>query len=68
MEYLENVLVFSLKQDLVYLYRSLAEEWLLFCVFNKKSKFFVVKESSGFRNRELLKKYHESFSILIFQL
>ena len=38
-EFLEKVLTFSLKLDLVFPHQSLAEEWLLFCDFNKKSKF-----------------------------
>ena len=46
-ELLENVLVFSLKQDLMYFHLSLAEEWLLFCVFSKEIKFFSAEEKSG---------------------
>ena len=56
-EFLENVLEFSLKQELVYSHKSLDEEWGFFCVFNKKSKFFVVEENSGLHKTELL-KYH----------
>ena len=65
-EFLENVLPFSLKQDLVYFHLLLAEEWLLFCVFSKESKFFVAEEKSGLHKRELL-KYHEKFPILVFE-
>ena len=38
---------------------------VVFCVFNKERKAFVVKENSGVHKRELL-KYHESFPILVF--
>ena len=65
-EFLENVLPFSLKQDLVYFHLLLAEEWLLFCVFSKESKFFAAEEKSGFRKRELL-KYQKTFPILVFE-
>ena len=34
-EFLENILAFSLKRYLLYSPQSLAEEWLFFCVFNK---------------------------------
>ena len=65
-EFLENILAFSLKQDLVYSHQSLAEEWF-FCVsFIKKRKFFVAEENSGLHKRELL-KYHEFFPILVFE-
>ena len=65
-EFLENILPFSLKQDLVYFHLLLAEEWLLFCVFSKESKFFVAEEKSVLHKRELL-KYHETFPILVFE-
>ena len=38
-EFLKKVLAFSLQQDLVFSHQSLAEEWLFFCTFDKKSKF-----------------------------
>ena len=38
-EFLEKVLPFSLKLDLVFPHQSLAEEWSFFYVFNRKSKF-----------------------------
>ena len=63
MEYLENVLGFLLKQDLVYSTQLFAKEWLFSGVFNKKSKLFVFEENSGLHKRELL-KYHESFPLL----
>ena len=47
-------------------YLLLTEEWLLFCVFSKESKFFVAEEKSGLHKRELL-KYHETFPILVFE-
>ena len=65
-EFLENVLPFSLKQGLVYFHLLLAEEWLLFCVFSKESKFFEAEEKSGLHKRELL-KYHENFPMLVFE-
>ena len=65
-EFLENVLPFSLEQDLVYFHLLLAEEWLLFCVFSKESKFFLAEEKSGLHKRELL-KYYEHFPILVFE-
>ena len=65
-EFLENVLPFSLKQDLEYVHLLLAEEWLLFCVFRIESKIFVAEEKSGLRNRELL-KYLETFPVLVFE-
>ena len=65
-EFLENVLPFSLKQDLEYVHLLLAEEWLLFCIFRIESKFFVAEEKSGLHKRELL-KYHENFPILVFE-
>ena len=58
-EFLEHVLAFSLKQDLVDFHLSFAEEWLFFCVFSKESKFFAAEEKSL--------KYHESFPFLIFE-
>ena len=39
MEILEKVLEFSSKPDLVFPHQSLTENWLLFSVFSKKSKF-----------------------------
>ena len=36
LEFLEKVLTFSLKLNLVFSQQSLVEEWLFFCVFNKK--------------------------------
>ena len=65
-DFLENILTFSLKLDLVFFQQSLAEEWLLFCVFNKKRKVFTAEENLGLHKRELL-KYHESFPILVFE-
>ena len=65
-EFLEHVLAFSLKQDLVYFYLSFAEEWLFFRVFSIESKFFAAEEKLGWHKRELL-KYHESFPFLIFE-
>ena len=65
-EFLENVLPFSLKQDLEYAHLLLAEEWLLFCVFKIESKFFVAEEKSGLHNWELL-KCHETFPTLVFE-
>ena len=39
-EFLEDVIAFSLKLDLVFLHHSLTKEWVFFaCVFNKNSKF-----------------------------
>ena len=65
-KFLENVLPFSLKQDLLYFHLSLAEEWLLFCVFSKESKFFIAEEKSSLHKKELL-KYNETFPILVFE-
>ena len=65
-EFLENILPFSLKQDLVYFHLLLADEWLLFCAFSKKSKFFVAEEKSGLHKRELL-EYHENSPISVFE-
>ena len=64
-EFLESILAFSLKRDLVYSHRSLAEEWLFF-VFLIKQEVFVVEENSGLHKRGLL-KYHEPFPILVFE-
>ena len=64
-EFLENVLPFSLEQDLVYFHLLLAEEWLLFCVFSKESKFFAAEEKSGLHKRELLK--YETFPVLVIE-
>ena len=65
-EYLENILAFFLKRNLVYSHQSLAEECFFFCVFNKKRKVFEVQENSGLHKRESL-KYHESFAILVYE-
>ena len=65
-EFLENVLPFSLKQDLEYVHLLLAEEWLLFCAFRIENKFFVAEVKSGFHITELL-KYDETFPILVFE-
>ena len=65
-EFLEKVLAFSLKLDLVFYHQSLAEEWGFFCVFNKKRKVFEVQENSDLHKRESL-KYHESFAILVYE-
>ena len=46
-EFLENILAFSWKRDLVYPHQLLAEDWLLFCVFNEKRKDFAAEENSG---------------------
>ena len=59
-EFLENILAFSFKQDLVYSRQSLAEEWLLYLFFNEKRKVFVAEENSVLYKRESL-KYHETF-------
>ena len=61
---LENILALSLKQGLVYSHKSLAKEWLFFCVFNLKRKVFVLEENLHLHKRELLKD-HESFPILV---
>ena len=52
-EFLESVQPFCLKEDLLYLHLSLAEEWLLFYVFSKESKLFVDEEKSGLYKREI---------------
>ena len=65
MEFLKNIFALSLKQYLVYSRQLPAEEWLFFCVFNKKSKLFVDEDNLGFHERDLL-KYHESFPVLVF--
>ena len=65
-EFLEHVLAFTLKQDLLYFHLSFAEEWLFFSVFSKESKFFAAKKKSGLHKRELL-KCHESFTVLVFE-
>ena len=52
-EFLEHVLAFTLKQDLLYFHLSFAEEWL-------------AKKKSGLHKRELL-KCHESFRVLVFE-
>ena len=65
-EFLENFLPSSLKQDLVYFHLLLAEEWLLFCSFSKERKLFVAEVKSGLLKRELL-KYHELFLILVLE-
>ena len=59
---LENILALSLKQGLVYSHKSLAKEWLFFCVFNLKRNVFVPEENLHLLKRELLKD-HESFPI-----
>ena len=64
-EFLEHVLAFTLKQDLLYFHLSFAEESLFF-VFSKESKFFAAKKKSGLHKRELL-KCHESFTVLVFE-
>ena len=49
-EVLENILRFSVKQDLVYSHQSLAEYWLLvflFLFFVFKKKVSVAEENSG---------------------
>ena len=50
-EFLENVLAFSLKQELVYSYQFLTEEWVFLC-FNNKNDFFVLEVSSGLHEKE----------------
>ena len=47
---------------------SLVTCWrvVVFCVFNKKRKVFVVEENSGLLKRELW-KYDESSPILVFE-
>ena len=52
-EFLENILAFSWKRDLVYPHQLLAEDWLLFCVFNEKRKDFAAEENSSLHKREL---------------
>ena len=64
-KFLENILAFSLKRDLMYSHQSLAEEWLFFCFFNKKRKILVAEQNSGLHKGESL-KYRETFTILIF--
>ena len=59
MEIWENVLVFSLKQDLVYSHQTLAEVWLFFLIER------LILCSWGEHQRELL-KYHEYFPVLLF--
>ena len=66
MQFLENILAFTLKQDLVYSHQSLAEEWLFF-EFLIRKELFVAEENLGLHKRELL-KYHESFPILVFDV
>ena len=65
-EFLENILALSLKQDLVYFHQSLAEEWLFFAFLIKKRKVFVAEENSGSHKWEIL-TYCESFPILVFE-
>ena len=52
-EFLENILALSLKQDLVYFHQSLAEEWLFFAFLIKKRKVFVAEENSGSHKWEI---------------
>ena len=72
-EFLQNVLAFYLKQNLVYSNQSLAEEWLfssfifVFVLFLIKKQLFcsfVVEEE--FHKKYLLKHY-ESFQTLVFK-
>ena len=63
-EFLENVLAFFSKQELLSYQQPLAEEWGFLCVFNQKSKFFVVKKNSGLHKRKLL-KYHSGFPNIV---
>ena len=51
-EFLESILAFSLKRDLVHSHQSPAEEWLFFVLLIKK-EFFVAQENSGLHKREL---------------
>ena len=64
-EFLENVLAFFSKQELVSYQQPLAEEWGFLCVFNQKSKFFVVKKNSGLHKRKLLKSVKKKRIIII---
>ena len=49
-EFLENILAFSLKQYLLYSQQSLAKDWLFF-VFLIKTEVFVAVENSGLHKR-----------------
>ena len=81
MEFLGKVLAFSLKLDLGFPHQSQAEEWLFYCVFNKKKEFYleivifswvvevlenILAFSLKLYKKELL-KYHESSPILVSQ-
>ena len=61
-EFLENILVFYLKQYLLYSHQSLAKEWLFF-VFLIKTEVFVAEENSGLHFPILV--FEESLSIEI---
>ena len=62
MGFLENVLEFSLKRELVYSHQSLAEE-LGGCVFNKNSKFFVVEENCHALPHEISERRQSYLSV-----
>ena len=64
-EFLESILAFSLKRDLVYSHQSLAVEWL-YLVFLIKKEVFVAEENPRLHKTELF-KYHGSFPILVFE-
>ena len=64
-EFLENVLEFSLKWDLVYSISHYLKSGC-FSVFSKESKLLLVEQKLDLLKRELL-KYHESFPILAFE-
>ena len=49
-EFLENILAFSLKQYFLYSHQSLVKEWLFF-VFLIKTEVFVAEENSGLHER-----------------
>ena len=65
-EFLGNIIPFSLKRDLVYFHQALAEEWLFFVFLIKKRKVFAAEQNSGLHKRSLL-QYHEFFPILVFE-
>ena len=50
MEFLENILAFSLKLYLLYSNQSQKQEWLFF-VFLIKTEVFVAEENSGLHER-----------------
>ena len=65
-EFSKNVLPFFFKQDVIYSYHSLADEEVFIFIFSDGRKPFVAEQKLGLHKRELL-KYHECFSILVFE-